>query len=91
MNALTSMEAAKVLGIAPKTLANWRNLLDGPPYYKLRGRVYYAWTPLIAWARQNTKIGILLNTGVTAQHNAGRQMQIVKEEGNVKTHGDKIA
>lgn len=34
-------EQASRIGIAPKTLDNWRSEDEGPPYYKVGGRVLY--------------------------------------------------
>lgn len=35
---LTTAEAARVLGVAPKTLRNWRSLGTGPAYVELGSR-----------------------------------------------------
>lgn len=35
---LTTAEAARVLGVAPKTLRNWRSLGSGPAYVELGSR-----------------------------------------------------
>ncbi|MBV5268424.1 MAG: helix-turn-helix domain-containing protein [Burkholderiaceae bacterium] len=33
--------AAARLGLVPQTLANWRHLSKGPPYYKVGDRIFY--------------------------------------------------
>lgn len=35
---VTDIEAAAILGIAPRTLRNWRPLLKGPKYVKIGAR-----------------------------------------------------
>jgi excisionase family DNA binding protein len=46
---LTSREAAKVLGLAPSTLAKLRLNGNGPVYYKLGRRVLYRRESLEGW------------------------------------------
>jgi hypothetical protein len=46
---LTAREAAKVLSLAPSTLAKLRLSGNGPVYYKLGRRVAYRWENLEAW------------------------------------------
>jgi hypothetical protein len=51
-SAVGSSEAAKILGVSPKTLANWRSLGIGPPFLKYGGRlgpVRYRLADLLAW------------------------------------------
>lgn len=48
---LTRVEAAKYLGLAPKTLAQHR--LDGPRHAKFFGTVRYRLADLDNWARQH--------------------------------------
>ncbi len=33
--------AAELLGVAFGTMRNWRTALAGPPYFRIRGRIYY--------------------------------------------------
>jgi hypothetical protein len=47
---LTALEAAKYLGLAPKTLAIMRSEGRGPAYLK-RGRIYYYREDLDRWLR----------------------------------------
>lgn len=51
-------EAARILNLAPATLATWRTRGGGPDYVKLGSRVAYARPTLRAWAlarrRSNT-------------------------------------
>jgi hypothetical protein len=49
---VNSVQAAKVLGVTPKTLANWRALKIGVRYIKYSGRcgpVRYRLADLLAW------------------------------------------
>lgn len=48
---LTSKQAAHVLGVAPKTLANWRTLGTGPAFHKTGGRCLYLRKDLITFAK----------------------------------------
>ena len=34
-------EAAQLLSVSPRTLANWRSLREGPPYKKVGGKIVY--------------------------------------------------
>lgn len=43
-------DAAKFLGIAPKTLSRWRWAKKGPPSRKFHGAVRYAVSDLVAFA-----------------------------------------
>ncbi len=50
--AATPRDAARVLGLAEKTLANWRAAAFGPPYVKYgsrNGPVRYVLSELVAW------------------------------------------
>jgi hypothetical protein len=38
---LPTIEAAKHLGLTPRTLYNWRYLRKGPPYYMVGGKPVY--------------------------------------------------
>lgn len=38
---LTRRDAARFLGVAERTLANWRSLRRGPPQLKVGRRVFY--------------------------------------------------
>jgi predicted DNA-binding transcriptional regulator AlpA len=48
--------AAQRIGLAGKTLDNWRSQGSGPPYYKLGGRIVYDDVEVDAWlaARRRT-------------------------------------
>lgn len=45
-------EAARILGISPRTLEKYRSHGSGPTFRKLGGRVVYAIDDLEAWADQ---------------------------------------
>lgn len=50
--AISAQQASDVLGVAVKTLANWRAAALGPPYRKYgsrNGPVRYVLSELIAW------------------------------------------
>lgn len=51
---LTAVEAAKVLGITPGTLANWRAYGTGPKYVKVGGRVRYHVADVKAYLESRT-------------------------------------
>ncbi|MGE8132716.1 helix-turn-helix transcriptional regulator [Novosphingobium subterraneum] len=38
---LTRRQAARFLGVAERTLANWRSRRCGPPQIKIGGKVFY--------------------------------------------------
>lgn len=58
---LTTKDAAKVLGVEPKTMANWRNLGTGPAYIHTtdspKSPVLYLYEDLYAWARGRKVVG----------------------------------
>src|SRR5260370_33899858 len=73
---LTANEAAKVLGLAPSTLAKLRLSGNGPIYCKLGRRVVYRREDLSAWlesrvARNTTDADSRLPRSLTGPH-AGR-------------------
>lgn len=45
--------AAKRLGLAPQTLANWRHLRKGPPYVRIGGNIIYRRIDLDAYEEEN--------------------------------------
>lgn len=56
---LTTDEAAELLKLKPKTLAEWRRLERGPPYIRLGngargGFVRYSKAAILEWASKNT-------------------------------------
>jgi hypothetical protein len=53
---LTTAEvSARLSGqVKPQTLANWRNLGEGPPFTKVGGKVLYPEDRLEAWLQQRT-------------------------------------
>jgi predicted DNA-binding transcriptional regulator AlpA len=55
---LTASEAARVLGLAPSTLAKLRLSGNGPVYCKLGRRVVYRRDDLVAWLESR----VALNT-----------------------------
>lgn len=48
-NILDTQDAAKMCGLAPQTLANYRSMGKGPSYLKIGGRIVYLLEDLIAW------------------------------------------
>lgn len=38
---LKTAEAAKILGVTPRTLERWRKEETGPGYLRMEGRIYY--------------------------------------------------
>jgi len=46
---VTAPEIAEFLHRSEKTLANWRSLGLGPPYFKAEGGVLYSWAAVRAW------------------------------------------
>lgn len=46
---LTRAHAAKYLGVAEQTLANWRSIGRGPKSFRLGGRVFYRLSDLEAF------------------------------------------
>lgn len=52
---LTTPEAARLLGLSPRTLEKHRVYGTGPVYRKLGGRVVYAVSDLQAWADSGLK------------------------------------
>jgi predicted DNA-binding transcriptional regulator AlpA len=69
---LTASEAARVLGLAPSTLAKLRLSGNGPLYCKLGRRVVYRRDDLVAWlesrvARNTTDADTQLPKSLTCQ------------------------
>ncbi|QKW10871.1 helix-turn-helix domain-containing protein [Streptomyces sp. NA04227] len=62
---LTPVEAGKIMGVSPQTLANWRWQGIGPTYVKLTpgrgGRIRYTRASVDAWMRERE-----VDTGVAA-------------------------
>lgn len=51
---VTAEEAARLLGLTPKTLANWRSAGDGPRFYRPSPKlVLYSIEDLIAYVKRN--------------------------------------
>lgn len=46
---VNDVEAAKIAGLSPQTLRNWRQLGRGPAYSKLGRSVRYSLNDLISW------------------------------------------
>lgn len=53
---LSRTHAAKYLGVAPQTLANWRSLGRGPKHMKLGGRVFYRLADLEAFIEATERV-----------------------------------
>lgn len=56
---LTTAEAAKFIGISPRTLETWRSKLTGPTYIKAPGSaaVRYRETDLEKWVEDSAQTG----------------------------------
>lgn len=57
---VSTTEAARLIGVAPKTLGNWRTRRQGPPFYRVSSRaVSYKVADLTAFmeARRQTAEG----------------------------------
>ena len=52
---LRTPEAARLLGLSPRTLEKHRTYGTGPTYRKLGGRIVYALEDLQAWADRGAK------------------------------------
>lgn len=52
---LTTEEAAAQLGVAPKTLENWRSIGRGPRYVKVGSLVRYPQSEIDAYLKKNTR------------------------------------
>ncbi|MBW3068990.1 helix-turn-helix domain-containing protein [Actinomyces sp. 594] len=46
---LTTKELARVLGVAPRTLDNWRSASRGPAYFRFEHVVRYRMSDVEAW------------------------------------------
>ncbi len=53
---LTTPEAARHLGLTPKTLANMRSLGTGPCFHKMGSKVWYLGEDLITYRRRRRYI-----------------------------------
>ena len=51
---LSTIQAAIILNISPRTLERWRLTGDGPSYRKFGKRVTYSQTTLLEWAEEQT-------------------------------------
>ena len=61
-NVLTEREAARFLGVAPRTLNNWRYFDKGPAYIRIGSRaVRYLPTDLDAYRQQHRNITLEQN------------------------------
>lgn len=60
--AFSTVDAAKLLGVSAKTLANWRYLGKGPTYIRLgnspRAQVLYRYEDLDAWLSTLSRVGM---------------------------------
>jgi hypothetical protein len=53
---LTAQDVSTRYGgkISVRTLNNWRNIGNGPPFTKVGGKVLYSLEKLIEWEKRNT-------------------------------------
>lgn len=60
--AFSTDDAAKLIGVSAKTLANWRCLGKGPAYIRLgnspRAQVLYRYEDLAAWLSTLSRFGV---------------------------------
>ena len=56
MQLLNRMEAAGFLSISHRTLEKWAVTGDGPPFYKLGGRVLYDQSDLEDWIASRRRV-----------------------------------
>ena len=56
MRLLNRTEAAHFLGISRRTLEKWAVTGDGPPFYKLGGRVLYDQSDLEDWIASKRRL-----------------------------------
>ena len=54
---LRTQEAARFLGLSPRTMEKHRTYGTGPAYRKMGGRVVYAIADLIAWTQTGLRNG----------------------------------
>jgi len=52
--ALDVQAAAKLLGVTPSALRKWKELRQGPAYYRASRLVRYRRDDLLAWIAENT-------------------------------------
>ena len=50
---IPAKEAARIIGVAPKTLCMWRLKKQGPAYIRRVGRIYYERRDITAWLSNN--------------------------------------
>jgi DNA-binding transcriptional MerR regulator len=51
---LAEREAARLLGVSPRTLESWRRTGFGPPITKFQRGIRYSRSALLAWAASRT-------------------------------------
>jgi len=51
--ALSDVEASRLLGLSPQTLRNWRCMMKGPAYSKIGRRVVYTLDDLEGYRDRN--------------------------------------
>ena len=64
---LRTPEAARFLGLAPRTIEKQRTYGTGPRYSKLGGRVVYRGEDLQAWVASGAKASTSDDTGATVR------------------------
>ncbi|MCC6610768.1 MAG: helix-turn-helix domain-containing protein [Burkholderiales bacterium] len=56
---LSTREAARVLGVSPRTLEHWRSIATGPTYSKIGRAVRYARGALVQFIEENQHMSAL--------------------------------
>lgn len=52
----TPREAAAVLNRSLVTLERWRRLRQGPPFYRVAGRILYGRRELLSWVESHRQV-----------------------------------
>jgi len=52
MKLLTTKEVAEILRKQPDTIAKWRKLKKGPPWFIIEGQIFYDYGKLLEWIKE---------------------------------------
>lgn len=56
MKLLTTLQAAEILELSPRSLQRYRQFKKGPSWIKLGGRVFYTEADLTNWINHNRQL-----------------------------------